>query len=288
MLIAKRIEKIEAGGRKMDADKMPVLFIGHGSPINAIEDNEFSRGWHEAAARIPRPKTILCISAHWETWGTLVTGMERPRTIHDFGGFPRALYEAQYLAPGSKRLAEQVREVVRKVPVNLDEDWGLDHGAWSVLIQMYPEADIPVVQLSLDYTKTPQEHYNLAKELAPLRQEGVLILGSGNIVHNLRRVVLPGGWGDFNQPYALEWAQEASDLLKKLILTDDHAALINYPGLGEAVQMAIPTLEHYLPMLYILALKQEGEVIELFNDKPLAGSLTMTSLVIDQATRIIG
>ena len=280
---AKRQVKMEATGLKQSSEQMPVLFIGHGSPMNAIEENEFSRGWKEAAAKIPRPTAILCVSAHWETWGTLVTGMEKPRTIHDFGGFPRALFEAQYPAAGSKWLAEETRRVVKDVLVNLDEDWGLDHGAWSVLRQMYPEADVPVVQLSLDYTKTPQAHYDLAKELALLRQQGVLILGSGNIVHNLRRVVLPGGWGDFNQPFGLDWALEASALLKRLIDADDHQSLINYPELGAAVQLAIPTPEHYLPLLYALALKQEGEGISYFNDKPLAGSLTMTSLLIRQA-----
>lgn len=271
---------MDKSGHKMSSGQMPVLFIGHGSPMNAIEDNEFSRGWREAAEKLPRPKAILCISAHWETWGTLVTGMEQPRTIHDFGGFPRELYEAQYPAPGSKWLATAVRDTVKNTQVDPDEDWGLDHGAWSVLIQMFPEADIPVVQLSLDYTKTPQEHYNLAKELAPLREEGVLILGSGNIVHNLRRAVLPGGWGDINQPFGLDWALEASDLLKGLILQDDHNALINYGDLGPAVGLAIPTPEHYLPLLYVLAVKRPGDQVTLFNDKPLAGSLTMTSLVI--------
>jgi len=274
---------MEPAGLKQSSDQMPVLFIGHGSPMNAIEENEFSRGWRETTEKLPRPKAILCVSAHWETWGTLVTGMEKPRTIHDFGGFPQALFQVQYPAVGSKWLAEEVCSVVKDVPVNLDEDWGLDHGAWSVLRQMYPHADIPVVQLSLDYTKTPQAHYNLAKELAPLRLQGVLILGSGNMVHNLRRVVLPGGWGDFNQPFGLDWALEASALLKKLIDADEHQALINYPELGAAVQLAIPTPEHYLPLLYVLALKQEGERISYFNDKPLAGSLTMTSLLIRQA-----
>lgn len=272
---------MESNAMKSNPVRMPVLFVGHGSPMNAIEDNEFSRGWAEAAAKLPRPEMILCVSAHWETWGTLVTAMEKPRTIHDFGGFPQELYEVQYPAAGSKQLAEEVRSMVKGVPVNLDGDWGLDHGAWSVLRQMYPKADIPVVQLSLDYTKPPQAHYDLGKELASLREQGVLILGSGNIVHNLGRVVLPGGWGDFNQPYALDWAVEASEILKKLIETDNHAALINYKKLGEAVQLAIPTPEHYLPLLYILALKQDGEKITLFNDQYLAGSLTMTSLVIN-------
>jgi 4,5-DOPA dioxygenase extradiol len=261
--------------------KMPVLFIGHGSPMNAIEDNTSSRGWKEAAERLPKPKAILCISAHWETWGTLVTGMEKPRTIHDFGGFPKELFAAQYPAPGSLELAETVQSTVKNVSVNLDSEWGLDHGCWSVLLQMYPQGDIPVVQLSMDYTQPPQFHYNLAKELAPLRQQGVLILGSGNIVHNLRRVVFrTGGLSDFTEPFGLDWALEASVLFKKLIDEDRHAELINYPALGTAVQLAVPTPEHYLPLLYVLALKEPGEAHSYFNDFPLAGSLTMTSLVI--------
>jgi 4,5-DOPA dioxygenase extradiol len=265
-------------------EQMPVLFVGHGSPMNAIEDNEFSRGWREAAKSLPKPKAILCISAHWETWGTAVTAMEKPRTIHDFGGFPRALFEVQYPAQGSQWLAQETKSVINNIPVGLDEDWGLDHGCWSVLRQMYPDADIPVVQLSLDYTKTPQDHYNLAKELAPLRKKGVLILGSGNIVHNLRRVVLKGfSFDSFNEPFGLDWAIEASALFKKLIDENRHQELINYQSLGAAVQLAVPTPEHYLPMLYILALKQEQETVSYFNDKAVAGSLTMTSLRIDRA-----
>jgi len=262
-------------------ERMPVLFLGHGSPMNAIEDNEFSRGWREAAKTLPRPKAILCVSAHWETWGTLVTAMKRPRTIHDFGGFPRALYEVQYAAPGSRWLAQETVNAVRSVEVGLDEDWGLDHGAWSVLRQMFPDADAPVVQLSLDYTRPAQHHYDLGRELAPLRKKGVLILGSGNMVHNLRRVVLRGNnLSDFNAPFGLDWALEASELFKKLINEDNHQPLINYQALGNAVQLAVPTPEHYLPMLYALALKEEDESVAMFNDVPLAGSLTMTSLVI--------
>ena len=262
-------------------ERMPVLFVGHGSPMNAIEDNESSRGWRAIAKTLPRPTAILCISAHWETWGTKVTAMPKPRTIHDFGGFPRPLYEAQYPAPGDPALARQICELVKPFDMALDQDWGLDHGCWSVLKQMFPAAEIPVLQISLDNAQTPQAQYDLAKELAPLRHQGVLILGSGNIVHNLRRVVLRGNsLNDFNTPFGLDWALEASALFKQLIDEDRHAELADYQSLGSAVQLAVPTPEHYLPLLYALALKEAGESVTYFNDYPLAGSLTMTSLVI--------
>lgn len=268
----------------MTEKQMPVLFVGHGNPINAIEDNEFSRTWREVGRSLPMPEAILCISAHWETWGTLVTAMEKPRTIHDFGGFSRALYEAQYPAPGSPWLAQEVRQAITSTEVGLDDDWGLDHGCWSVLKQMFPGADVPVTQLSLDTTKTPQDHYSVATELSPLRQKGVLIVGSGNIVHNLRRVVLMGNsMSDFNKPFGLDWALEASALLKKLIDENRHEELTHYQSLGDAVQLAVPTPEYYLPMLYAVALKQEGEAITYFNDMPVGGSLTMTSMIVDKA-----
>jgi len=266
--------------------QMPVLFIGHGNPMNAIEDNEFSQGWREVGEKIPRPKAILCVSAHWETPKTLVTVMEKPPTIHDFSGFPRALYEVEYTAPGSPWLAAETKNIVKTIDIGLDQEWGLDHGCWSVLRQMFPEANIPVIQMSLAYTQPAQYHYNLAKELAPLRQGGVLIIGSGNMVHNLRRVVFKGNnLSDFNTPFGLPWAIEANDLFKKLINENRHAELVDYHSLGEAVQLAVPTPEHYLPLLYALALKQESETITFFNDKPLAGSLTMTSLIINEAAR---
>ena len=258
---------------------MPVLFVGHGNPMNAIEDNEFSRGWRQVGQSLPRPTAILCISAHWETQGTLVTAMDRPRTIHDFGGFPRALYEAQYPAPGSAWLARETQQAIHKTQVGLDNEWGLDHGCWSVLRQMYPDADVPVVQLSLDYDRAAQDQYDLAKELAPLRERGVLILGSGNMVHNLGRLVLSPD-GDFNTAFGLDWAIEANDLFKRLIDENRHQELVNYPSLGRAVALAVPTREHYLPLLYALALKREDETVTYFNDKPVAGSLTMTSLLI--------
>jgi 4,5-DOPA dioxygenase extradiol len=264
-------------------ERMPVLFVGHGSPMNAIEDNEFSREWRRVGKTLPKPKAILCISAHWETWGTLVTAMEKPRTIHDFGGFPNELYRVEYPALGSNGLAQEVKDAIKKTRVSLDEEWGLDHGCWSVLKQMFPDADIPVVQLSLDSTKPAQEHYHIAKELVKFREKGVLILGSGNMVHNLRRVDLKNNsLSDFNEPFGLDWAIEANELIKKLINENNHAALADYQSLGKAVQLAVPTPEHYLPLLYVLALKQEGGAISYFNDKPVGGSLTMTSLVIKE------
>ncbi len=264
-------------------DALPVLFVGHGSPLNAIEDNEFSRAWHAVGRKLPTPRAILCISAHWETWGALVTATEAPRTIHDFGGFPRPLYEARYPAPGSPWLAQEVQRLAGASAVGLDDEWGLDHGCWSVLKQMFPAADIPVVQLSLDATRTPQDHYALAGKLAPLRQRGVLILGSGNIVHNLRRVVFVGhDLSDLNRPFGLDWALEANALFKTLIDQDRHQELADYASLGPAVQLAVPTPEHYLPLLYALALKRPDEGVTYFNDQPVAGSLTMTSLIIDR------
>jgi 4,5-DOPA dioxygenase extradiol len=263
--------------------KMPVLFLGHGSPMNAIEDNEFSRGWQKAVQSLSRPKAILCISAHWETQGARVTAMDKPRTIHDFGGFPRELYEAQYPAPGSKWLAQEVKNAVQKAAVTFDNEWGLDHGCWSVISRMYPDADVPVVQLSMDTSWPAQEHYGLARELAPLREKGVLIVGSGNLVHNLGLVEFRGdSKSDFNKPFGFDWAIEANELFKKLINDERHDKLIDYQSLGKSVRLAIPTPEHYLPMLYALALKEEGESGTFFNDVPVAGSLTMTSFVVDK------
>lgn len=256
---------------------MPVLFLGHGSPMNAIEENEFVRGFREVGKTLPKPKAILCISAHWETKGTFVTAMEKPPTIHDFGGFPRELFEVQYPAPGSPALAKETQNLVDKTPVGLDDKWGLDHGAWSVLKHLYPKADVPVIQLSLDYFKGPQYHFELAAQLAPLREKGILIVGSGNMVHNLGLVA----WDKFGTDnFAYDWATEASESFKKNILGGDFRQLINYRSLGRAAQLAVPTPEHFLPLLYALALKKENEPIALFNDKAVAGSLTMTSVKI--------
>lgn len=254
--------------------KMPVLFLGHGSPMNAIEENEFVAGFRNIAATIPKPNAILCVSAHWETRGTFVTAMEQPRTIHDFGGFPRELFEVQYPAPGSPGLARETQSIVRTTQVGLDDHWGLDHGAWSVIKHLYPDADVPVIQLSLDQSQGPHYHYELAAELKSLREKGVLVVGSGNMVHNLGMVA----WHRLNEQYAFDWALEAGDKMRKFILDGDHASLINYSQQGKPFQLAIPSPEHYLPLLYSLALKEEKEEVRLFNDKPLAGSLTMTSL----------
>lgn len=266
-------------GPRNSSDKMPALFLGHGSPMNAIEENDFVKEFRRIGKEIPGPRAILCISAHWETRGTQVTAMAKPRTIHDFGGFPKALYEVQYPAPGDPELASEIRNIARKTEISPDYSWGLDHGSWTVMRHLFPDADIPVVQLSLDYGKGPRHHYELAKELAPLRNKGVLIMGSGNIVHNLRMVA----WERLNDDFGYDWAIEANEKIKKFILEDDHEALINYHLLGRTFQLAIPTPEHFLPLLYALALKDANEAIFLFNDKAVAGSLTMTSIMIGKA-----
>lgn len=255
---------------------MPLLFLGHGSPMNAIEENEFVQGFREAAKKIPKPKAILCISAHWETKGTFVTAMRNPPTIHDFGGFPKALFDVQYPAPGSPALAEETQKVIHSTKIELDNSWGLDHGAWSVLKHMYPEANIPVIQMSLDYSKKPQFHYELAKELSAMRNSGVLIIGSGNMVHNLGMVA----WDKLNQNFAFEWAEEASEKMKSAILSGNHDSLINFQKQGKSFDLAIPTPEHFLPLLYILSLKKKDEELNFFNDKALAGALSMTSVKI--------
>lgn len=258
-------------------EKMPVLFLGHGSPMNAIEENEFVAGFRKIGKEITRPNAIICISAHWETRGTFVTAMQNPSTIHDFGGFPKELFDVQYPAPGNPELAKQTKRLITKTEVGLDNSWGLDHGAWSVIKHLYPNADIPVIQMSIDYTKPARYHYELAKEINSLRQKGVLIIGSGNMVHNLRRVA----WSKLNEEFAFDWATEANEKMKSHILSGDHQALIDFKSQGKAFDLAIPTPEHFLPLLYTLALKEKNEKITLFNDKPVGGSLTMTSIKID-------
>jgi 4,5-DOPA dioxygenase extradiol len=254
---------------------MPVLFIGHGSPMNGIEDTEFSRRWTQMAKEIPTPKAVLVVSAHWFTKGTMITAMDFPKTIHDFGGFPQELFDVQYKAPGNPGLAKETADLLHSAHVELDHDWGLDHGTWTVVRHMYPEANIPVLQLSIDYTKGPQYHYDLAKELQALRKKGVLIIGSGNMVHNLRMVA----WDRLNDSeYAYDWASKMNDTFKSLIRSGDHKPLINYQSLGREAMLSIPTPEHYLPLLYTLGVKNNKDEISFFNDKAVGGSLTMTSV----------
>lgn len=255
--------------------KMPVLFLGHGSPMNAIEENEFVAGFRKMAQTIPTPKAILCISAHWETKGTYVTAMETPRTIHDFGGFPKALFDVQYPAPGSPDLASSTQQLITSTEVHLDHAWGLDHGAWSVIKHLYPKANIPVIQMSIDYTQPPKYHYELAQQLKALRERGILIIGSGNMVHNLGMV----DWANMNKiGHGYDWALEAREKMNSFILNGDHGSLIDFKNQGKAFQLSIPTPEHYLPLIYTLGLQDKNETPELFNDKAMAGSLTMTSV----------
>lgn len=258
-----------------NTERMPLLFLGHGSPMNAIEENQFVKGFRKLGKEIQKPKAILCISAHWETKGTFVTAMEHPRTIHDFGGFPQELFDVQYPAPGSPDLAQETSKIVQKTKIELDDHWGLDHGAWSVIKHLYPNADVPVIQMSLDYTKPAQYHFDLAKELAVLRKKGILIVGSGNMVHNLRMIAWDKLQGD---PYAFDWAIEANEKMKSCILNGDFQSLIDYNKQGKAFDLAIPTPEHYLPLIYTLALKDKNDSTEIFNDEPVGGSLSMTSL----------
>lgn len=254
---------------------MPVLFVGHGSPMNGIEDSAFSRRWTQMAKEIPTPKAVLVISAHWFTQGTKITAMDFPKTIHDFGGFPKELFDVQYPAPGNPALARETASLLRSAHVELDHDWGLDHGTWTIIRHMYPDAHIPVLQLSIDYKQGPQYHYDLARQLYALRKKGVLIIGSGNMVHNLRMVA----WDKLNdQEYAYDWAAQMNSTFKSLIQKGDHKALINYSSLGREATLAIPTPEHYLPLMYTLGLKGSKDEVSFFNDKAVGGSLTMTSV----------
>lgn len=246
---------------------MPVLFVGHGNPMNAITSNAFAAEW-ERIGRQVQPRAILCISAHWETKGSFVTAMERPKTIHDFGGFPDELFRVQYPAPGDPILATTIAQMTHDT-IMRDHEWGLDHGAWSVLKRMFPLGNVPVVQLSLDVTKSPMQHIELARQLAPLRRQGVVIVGSGNIVHNLGLVQWRGG--------THVWAEEFDIRSKELITARDLSALASYDALGRAAQLSIPTPEHYLPMLYSLALADDAEEIVFFNESIDLGSVSMRS-----------
>ena len=243
--------------------------------MNGIEDNHFSKQWKSEVEHLPNPKLVLVVSAHWLTNGTYVTAMENPQTIHDFGGFPDELFAVQYPAPGSPEWAQQTKELVTSAQVGLDHEWGLDHGTWTVVRHMYPDAEIPVIQLSIDYGKPAAYHYALAQELKSLRKKGVLIIGSGNMVHNLRMVA----WDKLSTTnYGFDWAIEANETFNKLILDRDHQALIQYEKLGQFAKLAIPTPDHYYPMIYTLGLSDEKENIALFNNELVGGSLNMTSV----------
>ena len=256
-------------------DKMPVLFLGHGSPMNAIEENQFVAGFRDLAKSLPQPNAILCISAHWYTKGTKVTAMEMPKTIHDFGGFPQELFEVQYPVKGSPELALETKELLLPVEVELDETWGLDHGTWSVIKHLYPDANVPVIQLSIDYSKPPEYHFELAKQLNQLRYKGILIVGSGNIVHNLRLVDYP----NFDKDnYGYDWAIEAREIVNNYLFDGNFKPLLEYEKQSKALQLAIPTPDHFLPLIYTLGLKDKKDELYLFNDKLVAGSLSMTSV----------
>ena len=258
-------------------DPMPGLFIGHGSPMNAIEDNAFVRGFREIAKSMPKPKAILCISAHWFIDGTKATAMKRPRTIHDFGGFPRELHEAEYPAPGSPELAGLAAEFAKPTQVGMDQTWGFDHGSWTVAMQMYPQADVPIVQLSLDRRLTTQGHFELGQRMNDLRSRGILVMGSGNLLHNLPMADLRNIQ---RKNYGYDWAIEAHQFMNQRIAQGNYQPLLEYTKQGRAMQLAIPTPDHYLPLLYILGLKHDPTNHQFFNDELVAGSLSMTSLMV--------
>lgn len=253
--------------------RMPVVFVGHGNPMNAIEDNAHTRAWSALGAALPRPEAVLCVSAHWYLPATAVTGDWRPRTIHDFGGFPRRLYDVSYPAPGAPALAERVAGLLAPTPVAVDASRGLDHGAWSVLVHLIPDADVPVVQLGIDETKTSRWHYELAGKLASLRDEGVLVLGSGNLVHNLHAY----SWGRRAvEPY--DWALRFETLVRERLAAGDFDALVDYESLGADARLSAPTPDHYLPLLYVLAQHREGDRLRFPVEGFDGGSISMLAV----------
>ena len=260
-----------------NATRMPVVFFGHGSPMNALDSNRYTDAWRDIGRTVPRPKAILCISAHWTTRGSAVTAMASPRTIHDFGGFPEQLFAVRYAAPGQPALARRVRELLAPQPVALDEAWGLDHGTWSVLVHAYPDAEVPVVQLSIDATQPAAFHYELGKHLLPLRDEGVLVIGSGNVVHNLRIM----NWG--NQGAAFDWAVRFNDRVRELLKSSDHSPLLAYERLGQDARLAIPTPEHYLPLLYCLGMQRADDAVAFRVDGIEHGSIGMLAVTLGAA-----
>lgn len=254
----------------LSSDKMPILFLGHGSPMYAIEKNEFTDNFEKISQKIPTPQAILIISAHWQTQGTFVTAMDTPKTIHDFYGFPQTLYEQQYKAKGSIELAHLVKKTIKDRTIYFDTSWGLDHGSWSVLKYLYPKADIPVVQLSLDINLKPNSHYQLGKSLYELRNKGILVLGSGNIVHNLRYLTN-------KQSYAHHWATTTQESVKEAIKDKNHQTLIEFKDKKE-FNLSIPTADHFLPLLYIIGLQDNNDNVIFFNEKIVNGGISMFSV----------
>jgi 4,5-DOPA dioxygenase extradiol len=258
-------------------DRLPAAFFGHGSPMNTLESNRHTLAWAQFGERVPRPRGILCVSAHWYIRGTAVTAMESPKTIHDFGGFPKALYEVEYPAPGDPALAARVRDLLAPTVVVEDRsEWGLDHGTWSVLKHVFPKADVPVVQLAIDGTKPLAYHYELARRLAPLREEGVLVVGSGNVVHNLGMI----RWEEGAEPWP--WATRFNSDVRARLLANDHASLAGMSALGEDGAMSIPTPEHYLPLLYVIALQRPDDRLAFLTDGIELGSIGMMSVSIGE------
>ena len=256
-------------------ESMPAIFFGHGNPMNALSDNAWTQGWATIGSSIPRPRSILCISAHWYVSASAVTAMESPRTIHDFGGFPRELFEVRYPAPGSPELARRVNQLLGGSVTEDDATWGLDHGTWSVLCHVFPDADIPIVQLSINETEPARFHYDLAKKLAPLRDERILVIGSGDIVHNLHTYA----WGKSNvEPF--DWAQRFEQQAREMIVNGDHQTLIEYESLGRDAVLSIPTPDHYLPLLYVLALQREGDSVSFPVEGFDGGSVSMLTVKI--------
>ncbi len=252
---------------------MPAFFFGHGNPMNAVERNRYSRAWSAIGRALPRPKAILVVSAHWYLPGTRVTAMRAPRTIHDFGGFPRELYEVVYPAPGDPALARQVQELLAPLPVVLDEEWGLDHGAWSVLCHLFPDASVPVLQLAIDETQSASFHYGVGRRLSPLRDGGILVLGSGNLVHNLHAYA----WGRHPvEPF--DWAVRFETRARELVLAGEHAPLVDYDSLGRDAMLSVPTPDHYLPLLYVLGLRREGEPASFPVEGIDGGSVSMLTV----------
>lgn len=257
------------------SERMPAIFFGHGNPMNALADNAWTRAWVQIGRAVPKPKAILCISAHWYIPGVAVTTMKRPRTIHDFGGFPRELFEVEYPAPGLPELATRVNELLGGQAVLDSSHWGLDHGTWSVLCHVFPEADIPVVQLGINETEPAAFHYDLAKKLVPLRDEGVLIIGSGNLVHNLHAYA----WGDqAREPF--DWALRFEQTARDVMVSGEHKPLINYESLGKDAMLSAPTPDHYLPLLYVLALQQESDRVSFPVEGFDGGSISMLAVQI--------